>query len=61
MTDEAVRAFLLMLGLFCGLSGLAFFVVGLAPGRSAPWFKQYAYSAATLTAAFYLIRYALAA
>lgn len=48
-------------GLFLLLSGVAFFVVGLLPGNSYAWWKQYTWSALALTGAFYLLRYALAA
>lgn len=54
--DDVVKAILLALAIFLTLSGFAFFVVGLAPGRSAPWWKQYGYSAVVLTCAYYLFR-----
>lgn len=55
MIDELLRAVVLALALFLGQAGIAFFVVGLAPGRSAPWWKQYGYSAVCLTGAYYLL------
>lgn len=58
MIAEALRALAFAAGLFCGMSGFAFFVVGLLPGKSAPWYKQYGYAAVAITGAFYLLRYA---
>lgn len=56
--DDALRALAMALGAFCALSGFAFFAAGLMPGPSAAWWKQYGWSAVTLTAAFYLLSYA---
>lgn len=54
---DAVATFLLTaLMAWLVLSGLAFFVVGLLPGRSAAWYTQYGYSAVALTCAYYLFR-----
>jgi hypothetical protein len=47
-------------GLFCALSGIAFFVAGLSPRPSPPWWHQYGWAALALTGAFYLLRYGLA-
>ncbi len=55
--DDLASAALLALAVWLTLSGLAFFVVGLAPRRSAPWWKQYAWSAVCLTCAYYLFRF----
>lgn len=57
--DDVVTGVLLALAVFLALSGVAFFVVGLAPGKSARWYVQYAYSAVFLTCAYYVFRYAL--
>ena len=54
--DAIVTALLLAFAIFLTLSGLAFFVVGLMPGKSAPWYRQYAWSAIALTCAYYLFR-----
>lgn len=48
----------LLAGLFCLMSGVAFFLVGVMPVRSAPWYVQYAWAAFALTMAFYLLRFA---
>lgn len=56
----ALVALALMAGLFCALSGIAFFLAGLLPGPSAAWWQQYGGAALALTGAFYLLRYALA-
>jgi hypothetical protein len=54
--DGLVTAILLALAIFCTLSGVAFFIAGLAPGKSAPWYIQYAWSAVALTCAYSLFR-----
>lgn len=60
MTAEmALHAAALLLGVFVALIGLAFFIVGVAPGPSAHWSRQFGYSAIALTAAYYLLLYAL--
>lgn len=60
MTFDALFVALAMVcGLYLLLSGLAFFVVGLLPARSAPWFVQYMYAAVSLTGAYYLLGFAL--
>lgn len=60
MNVQTIVTFLaLALGVFLALSGVAFFVVGLLPGKSAWWVKQYAYAAVCLTCAYYLFRWAL--
>ena len=52
--DGLVTAVLLAFAIFLAQAGIAFFVVGLMPGKSAPWWKQYGYSAVALTCAYYL-------
>lgn len=59
MSDPLV-VLALVAGIFCAFSGIAFFLAGLLPGRSAAWWKQYGSAALALTAAFYLLSYALA-
>lgn len=54
--DGAALLLMMFLAIFLTQAGIAFFVVGLAPGRSAPWWKQYGCSAACLTCAYYLFR-----
>jgi hypothetical protein len=54
---ETASGFLVLaLAIFLTLSGIAFFLAGLMPGKSAPWYAQYAYSAVALTSAYYLFR-----
>lgn len=55
----AAGALAMAAGLFLLLFGVALFVVGLMPGATYKWWKQYAWSALALTGAFYLLRYAL--
>lgn len=56
MIHEMISGALLALAIWLGLSGIAFFVVGLAPGVSAPWYRQYAFAAAALTCSYYLFQ-----
>lgn len=59
MTEvAALHAVAFLLGLFAAVSGLNFWIVGVAPGRSAPWWKQNAWAAFFLTVAVYLLVYA---
>lgn len=57
--EIALHTLAMLLGLFALAHGIAYFVVGLLPGRSAPPTKQYAWSATALTASYYLLSYAL--
>jgi len=57
--DDVTRVICVFLALFLTMSGVAFFVVGLLPARSAPWFVQYAYAAVALTGAYCIFAYAL--
>lgn len=63
MTAERVDLLLhvlaLLLGLFSGMCGLAFFIVGVSPGYSAHWAKQYAYAAVALAGSYYFLSFAL--
>jgi len=59
VTEQGMQAICLTAGLFMGMSGTAFFLAGLLPGPSAPWWKQYGLAALALASAYYLIRYAL--
>lgn len=54
--DSLITAALLALALFLTMLGIGLFVAGLFPGLSAPWWKQYGYSAVCLTCAYYLFR-----
>jgi len=54
----ALHVFALVLGVFAAMSALAFFLVGVLPGRSAPWWKQYGWAAVAFVAAYLLITYA---
>lgn len=54
--DDFVAAVLLAFAIFLTLSGIGFFAAGLAPGKSAPWYTQYAWSALFLTCAYFLFR-----
>jgi hypothetical protein len=57
--DGIVTALLTALAVWLTLSGVAFFVVGLLPAPSAPWWRQYAFAAVALTCAYYLFRLVL--
>lgn len=57
--DDALRAVALLAGLLLTLHGVAYFVVGLAPGRSAHPSKQYGWASVCLAAGYYLLMYAL--
>lgn len=57
--DDVLHAFALFFGLLCVLSGIGFFAAGIAPGPSAPWWKQYMWAALGFTLAYGLLRYAL--
>lgn len=57
--DDILRALALFFGLLCLLSGIGFFVAGIAPGPSAPWWKQYMWAAFALTLAYGFLRFAL--
>lgn len=48
----------LLLGLFALMSGVAFFLAGLLPGRSPSWYVQYGWAAVFLAASMFLLRYA---
>jgi len=61
MIVNTLHMLALFAGLFSLMAGMAFFLVGLMPGRSAAWYVQYAYAAAGFTAAYYLLRYFLTA
>jgi len=54
-----VAGLLMALAIFLTLFGVATFVVGLMPGPSAPWWRQYAYAAIALTCAYLLFEYVL--
>ena len=54
--DDAVTAALLALAIFLAMCGTAFFLAGLLPGKSAPWWKQYGCAAMALTCAYYLFK-----
>jgi hypothetical protein len=56
MIDELISAALLALAILLGLSGIGFFIVGLAPRKSHAWYLQYGYAAVCLTGAYYLFR-----
>jgi hypothetical protein len=56
--NGALVSLALLAGLFCLMSGVAFFLTGLMPGRSASWYVQYGWAAFALTMAFYLLRFA---
>lgn len=59
MMVYVVQAAALILGLFALMSGVALFIVGLLPMRSAPWWVQYLYAAVFLTIAYFALTYAL--
>jgi len=59
--EAALAALALLLGLFAGMAGIAFFLAGLLPGPSGPWWKQYGWAAFALAASYYLLTYAFTA
>lgn len=59
MWPDPTQALALLIGLFAAMAGTAFFLAGLLPGPSAPWWKQYGAAAFALTVAWYALRYAL--
>jgi uncharacterized membrane protein HdeD (DUF308 family) len=54
----ALHVLALLLGLFALMSGVAFFLAGLLPGPSGPWWKQYGWAAFALAASCLLLSYA---
>lgn len=57
--DVALRVLALLMGSFAAMCAVAFFLAGLLPGPSAPWWKQYGLAAVAFTVAYVLLPYGL--
>lgn len=53
--EVALRMLALLAGSFAAMCAVAFFLAGLLPGPSAPWWKQYGLAAVAFTVACVLL------